>query len=237
MTESKINTEVKPLTEIEKLIKVSQPRDGMTREEWLRHAVEELDAQLFGGDLDILNHGYQISASKCGGQKLTECIQPFDGEDVTLDDFFPTTILVSHNIKDPIEMLGVLALECIHAFFNEPKASTKRFKALAQKYYFEKPYKSYNPSSYLRDILEGVYKSLVKQWGGYPGKAVVTHKNGDGEKKKNTFTYTCPNCGWSCKVSKRTFEKSGGKGPVCPCGTHLAVDAEDGTVNDSTLEN
>jgi len=220
--------EIKPLTEIEKLTAVSKPHDGMTREEWLRHAVEELDAQLFEGDLDILNHGYQISASKCGGQKLTECIQPFDGEDVTLDDFFPTTILVSHNIKDPIEMLGVLALECIHAFFNEPKASTKKFKSLAQKYYFEKPYKSYNPSSYLVSILESVYKSLVKQWGAYPGKAVAVHKGGDDkDKKKNYYTYTCPNCGWSCKVSKKMYNKYKDRGPTCPCGAHLAVDVED----------
>ena len=228
MTEAKMNADIRPMTEIEKLTAVSKPRDGMTREEWLRHAVEELDAQLFEGDLDILNHGYQIGAGKCGGQKMTECVQPFDGEDVTLDDFFPTTISVSYSIKDPIEMLGALALECIHAFFNEPKASTKKFKALAQKYYFDRPYNSYHPTNYLKDILEEVYKRLVKQWGAYPGKPVIIHKgDGNGEKKKNTFTYTCPNCGWSCKVTKKMFEKYGEKGPVCPCGTHLAVDVDE----------
>jgi hypothetical protein len=218
--------EERPLTEIEKLTLVSKPKLGMTREEWLRHAVEELDVQLFEGDLDTLNHGYQISASKCGGQKLTECVQPFDGEDVKLEDFFPTTITVSYSIKDPIEMLGALALECIHAFFNEQKSSTKRFKALAQKYYFDKPYNSYHPTTYLKDILEEVYKKLVHQWGAYPGKAVVIHKP-EKEKKKNTFTYTCPNCGWSCKVTKKMYEKYKERGPVCPCGAHLAVDVLD----------
>lgn len=228
MTEAKVAAGARPLTEIEKLTKVTPPKEGMTREEWLRHAVEELDAQLFEGDLDILNHGYQIGAGKCGGQKLTDCVQPFDGEDVTLEDFFPTTISVSYSIKDPIEMLGALALECIHAFFNEPKASTKRFKALAQKYYFDKPYNSYHPTPYLVDILEETYKMLVKQWGTYPGKPVVIHKNeGNGEKKKNTYTYTCPNCGWSCKVTKRMYMKYKEKGPVCPCGAHLAVDGEE----------
>ena len=227
MSESKENAKVRPLTETEKLTIVSKPKDGMTREEWLRHAVEELDAQLFEGDLDIINHGYQISASKCGGQKRSECIQPFDGEDVTLDDFFPTTILINHNIKDPIEMLGALALECIHAFFNEPKASTKRFKALAQKYYFAKPYNSYNPTDYLKDILCEVYKRLVKQWGAYPGKAVVVKKAENGEKKKSSYTYTCPECGWKCKVSRRMYKKYGDRGPVCPCGVHLAVDVDE----------
>jgi hypothetical protein len=227
MTESKVAAEIRPLTEIEKLTMVTPPKEGMTREEWLRHAVEELDAQLFDGDLNILEHGYQIGTGKCGGQKLTECVQPFDGEDVTLEDFFPTTISVSYSIKDPIEMLGALALECIHAFFNEQKASTKRFKALAQKYYFDKPYNSYHPTKYLIDILEETYKIIVKQWGTYPGKPVVIHKNESKEKKKNTYTYTCPNCGWSCKVTKKMYEKYKSTGPVCPCGAHLAVDVED----------
>ena len=226
MTESKINANERPLTEIEKLTMTAKVKEGMTREEWLRHAVEELDTQLFEGDLDILNHGYQIGTGRCNGQKLTECVQPFDGEDVKLEDFFPTTISVSYTIKDPIEMLGSLALECIHAFFNEPKASTKRFKALAQKYYFEKPYNSYHATPYLKDILEEVYKRLVKQWGAYPGKAVVFHK-GDKERKSNTITFTCPNCGWSCKVNKKVYEKHGEKGPVCPCGVHLAADVNE----------
>lgn len=231
MTESKINANERPLTEIEKLTMTAKVKDGMTREEWLRHAVEELDVQLFEGDLDILNHGYQIGSGKCGGQKLTECVQPFDGEDVTLEDFFPTTISVSYSIKDPVVMLGALALECIHAFFNEPKASTKRFKALAQKYYFDKPYNSYHPTPYLTNILEEVYKRLVKQWGAYPGKAVVFHKE-ERERTSNVITFTCPSCGWSCKVNKKVYEKYGEKGPVCPCGVHLAADGNEADVDE-----
>lgn len=227
MTDAKVNAAERPLTEIEKLTLTAKPRDGMTREEWLRHAVEELDVQLFEGDLDTLNHGYQIGAGECGGKRLTKCVQPFDGEDVKLEDFFPTTISVSYTIKDPIEMLGALAYECIHAFFNEPKASTKRFKALAQKYYFDKPYSAYHPTPYLIDVLEEIYKRLVKDWGAYPGKAVVVRKNEGGEKKQNVFTYTCPSCGWSCKVSKKMVEKYKSTGPVCPCGVHLALDVNE----------
>lgn len=223
MTDEKVTNGVRPLTDIEKLTMVSKPRDGMTREEWLKHAVEELDAQLFEGDLDILNHGYQIGTGRCNGQKLSESVQPFDGEDVTLEDFFPTTISVSYTIKDPIELLGNLALECIHAFFNESKSSTKRFKALAQKYYFEKPYTSYHPTDYLHSILVDVYKRMVNQWGAYPGKAVVFHKS-EKERKKNSVDYVCPDCGWTCKVTKKMYEKYMGKSPVCPCGGNMVVD-------------
>ena len=109
----------------------------ITREKWLRHAVELLDTKLFNGDLDLFNKQYQLSIGRCQGQKNSETVFPFDGEDVSLDDFFPVTMQLSWTIKDPIELLGNLALECIHAFFDEPKMS-KRFKSLADKYYFDK---------------------------------------------------------------------------------------------------
>ena len=155
----------------------------MTREEWLRHAVEELDTLVFGGDLDLFNHKYQISCSKTS--KSAETIQPYEGEDVSLDDFFPTTIIVNHSIKDPIVMLGSLALECIHAFFNE-KGCTKRFKKLAEKYYFEKPFNSYNPSLHLVDLLNEVYDNLKSDFGEFPGVPVII-KPKEKTKKKNTW--------------------------------------------------
>ena len=104
----------------------------MTNEEWIRHAVEQLDSTVFGGDLDLLNHPFQISWGRCQGKKLSECIQPYDGEDVNLNDFFPTTITVSYTISDPIDLLGNLTMECIRGFFNE-KGCSKRFKKLAEK--------------------------------------------------------------------------------------------------------
>ena len=63
-----------------------------------------------------------------------EVFFPFDGEDVTLDDFFPVSIQISWAIKDPVEMLGNLALACVHAFFDEPKVN-KRFKQQLAKDY------------------------------------------------------------------------------------------------------
>ena len=58
----------------------------ITREKWLRHAVEMLDTKLFNGDLDLFNRQYQVSVGRCPGQKMSESVFPFDGEDVSLDD-------------------------------------------------------------------------------------------------------------------------------------------------------
>ena len=194
----------------------------MTREEWLRHAVEQLDSILFAGDLDILNHQFQISCGRCPGKKLTECIQPYDGEDVKLDDFFPTTLTVNFTIKDPIERLGALALECIHAFFNI-KGTNKQFKKLAAKYYFEKPYTQYTPSLHLIEILNEVNDVMKQKYGEFPGKPIVFHKK-ETEKKKTSFTVFCPDCGFEMKVSNKMLKKYGKNMPTCPCGAKMALD-------------
>ncbi len=198
----------------------------MTREEWLRHAVEEIDTTVFGGDLNLLNHGFQIACGRCPGKKKTECIQPSEVENITLDDFFPTTIGVDFKIKDPKEMLTNLAYECIHAFFNETGCN-KRFKKLAEKYYFEKPYKEVHASDYLQDLINDVYRKLVKNYGEFPGKAVHFPTKEKKETKKNTLLLFCPECGYTLKVSRKMFENYNKGLPTCMCGTKMVLDEED----------
>lgn len=195
----------------------------MSREEWLAQVVEYLDADLFCGDLDLLNHKFQIACGRCPGKKLTECIQPSDNEDIGLDDFFPTTIHVNFTIKDPKEMIGNLALECINAFFNIKGRGSKRFKALANKYYFSAPYTSYNPSDVLKDIIDNVYTKMVNKYGLFPGKPISFPKK-DSDKKKNSFTVMCPECGYELKITKKMYQSHSGGLPVCPCGARMIID-------------
>ena len=198
----------------------------MTREEWLRRAVEMIDAEIFEGDLDTINHQFQINCGICPGKKLSNTIQPYDGENVKLEDFFPTTISVSHLIKDPIELLGNLTRECIFAFFNE-KSVNKRTKKLFEKYYFEAPYTAYNPSTYLQTLLDIVYKQMVAKYGEFPGEAVVIYPKEKKEGKKNTLIGFCSECGFEVKVSRKMFEKHGQVMPTCVCGCKMGLDCED----------
>lgn len=206
----------------------------ITREKWLRHAVELLDTKLFNGDLDLFNKQYQVSVGRCKGKRNSETVFPYDGENVNLDDFFPVTIQVSWTLKDPIEILGNLALECIHAFFNEPKIN-KRFKLLADKYYFETTYDKYTPSSFLDDILKNVYKELVKNIGEFPGYAVKFREKEKKEGKKNTLVMFCGNCGYEVKVSRKVWEKNGQATCTCVCGTKMGIDFSD-EINDNIDE-
>ena len=197
-------------------------------EEWIRKAVEGLDMLLFMGDLDLATHPFQVSWGRCRGSKVTECIQPSDNEDITLADFFPTTICVSFTQKSTTELLGNLALECIHAFFNEPKSSTKRFKQLAAKYMFDKPFNKFHPTPHLMEVLEEVNKNLIDTYGEFPNKPIVfPDKKNDGEKKKNTYTLFCPSCGMELKASMKMLKKHGMGLPTCACGSKFAVDLED----------
>lgn len=200
----------------------------MTREQWLRYAIELIDTDIFRGDLDILNHQYQINCGICPGKKMTNTIQPYEGEDVRLDDFFPTTISVSHTIADPIEMLTNLTRECIFAFFNEKKLN-KRCKQLLDKYYFEKPYSQCCPSVYLTTLIQAIYDKMVKSHGEFPGVAVkpVNKEKKDG--KKNTLILFCPECGYEIKVTRKMHEKHGQGTPTCVCGAKMGLDCEDET--------
>ncbi len=198
----------------------------MTREEWLQKAVEKLNANLFHGELDILNTPYQISTGRVKWDYMMEVFMPYQGEDPTMDDFFPPTIVVNHLLKDPVEILGAVALGCIQAFFGHQRCN-KKFKKDAERFFFE--FDKRNPiiTDFLKNQLLGVYGMMVKNYGEYPGKSVYIHKTDKREGKKNSFKLFCPDCGYELKVSRKTFEKYGQKTPTCVCGAKMAVDLED----------
>lgn len=197
----------------------------MTREEWLRHAVEYLNSDVFKGDLDILNHDYQIACGRCPGKKHVEVIQPSDGENISLDDFFPTTIHVDFTIKDPIKMLEALAFICVPAFFNIPTKG-KQFKTLMTKYEFIYT-DTWEASDFLKDGLRNVYKKMVKEYGEFPGKPIKFQEKIKGQKKKTSFAVFCPECGYEMKISKKMLDKHNNGLPTCPCGMKMGIDFEE----------
>lgn len=198
----------------------------ISREEWLRHAVEEIDKQIFDGALELdVHHDFQIACGWCKGPKaLGETIFPYQGEDVELDDFFPVTIHIncSNKITDPIMLLEVLTHECIHAFF-DIRDHKKAFAIKAKIAGFEKPYRELNVSQSLKDRCIAINMTMKEKWGEWPGKAIVIKKK-EKEKKKNSFLIFCPNCGMEMHISKKMLDKHGRSMPTCPCGAKMALD-------------
>lgn len=190
----------------------------MTREEWLIKAIEMIDDEIFNGNLGSKETKYQVSMGWTKSAKaLGETIYPYEGEDVSIDDFFPVTIHVRCDIKDPVQILGVLVHECIHAFMNI-KGHGKDFKHEAMRVGFETPITRYHPSPALVSTCENIYKKL----GEFPGKAVHIHKV-EKEKKTNTVIFFCPECGFEVKTNKKMFEKHGQGIPTCPCGAKMGI--------------
>lgn len=210
----------------------------ITREEWLRYLVETIDRVYFDGDLDIPNHEYQISVGRQRGKRQSETVQPSDSEQVTLDDFFPTTISIDWTIRDVYKMATQIAFECIPAFLGEFRG--KALKKIMTQYFFDPPYNEPNPSPYGMDLIKSAVDEVIKKHGKYPGKAVKYPVKEPKPKKKTQYTIFCPECGMEYIVKKSMLDKHGWMAPTCPyCVMKMGIDQEDEQEesNDATDEN
>lgn len=195
-----------------------------TVEQWLHTAVEELDNLVFEGELDLLKHPFQIYYGRVKGKKGGETVQPSDAEDISLADFFPTTIGISYEVGNTEQIVTNLAYECVKAFFNVSKG--KRFKKILEKFNFEEPYTSPNPSPYLKDLIKETIKNVEKREGDFPWKAVkFPVKKSAGEKKPTKAVFFCPECGLEYTVPLNKLKNIEGT-PTCICGTKCGRDNE-----------
>ncbi len=188
-----------------------------TREAWLRAAVPLINERIFKNQFEIVD--YQICCGWCKSSKaLGETLLPPTGEDVTLDDFYPPTIQIGVNIKDPDEIIAVLAHEMIHAF-GQVKGHGKAFGVYAGPIGFEKPYSKFHPSDWLLDNCN----DIVNELGEWPGKVVIQKKVKKESKPKRGKMF-CPSCGFECKTTSKMIDTYGL--PICACGTKLGEDLE-----------
>ena len=67
-----------------------------------------------------------------------------------------------------------------------------------------------------------------------PAKEEPVKEQDKKEKKKKTFSgkLFCPNCGFEVRISEKMFKDHGGQMPICPCGTHLALDCTEDPIED-----
>lgn len=203
----------------------SEKTRKLTREEWLEHAVELIDTQIFHGELKSSEKEYQIACGWCKSDKaMGETIfPPTDDENPDLDDFFPVTIHMSVKEKSVEDMVIALVHECIHAFFDIRNHGNK-FKEKAKEVGFEEPITKFHPTEWLRNDCKIIIKKLVEKYGEFPGKPVTGKKKQTKERKKSIFKLFCPNCGFECKAKKDDVEKFGR--PTCACGGLMALDLE-----------
>lgn len=205
-------------------------------EEWLRVAVEQLDKHVFGGELELGTHEYQIYFGRVRGTKGGETVQPSDNEAVTLEDFFPTTIGIDYQIRDLDTMMATLAYECIKGFMNVSKG--KAFNKLCERFYFEKPFTGPHPSPYLMDLLKEALEATIQKVGPFPGRPVKFAVKEKKPKKPTKALFFCPDCGLELTAPLNKLKDPNGL-PTCVCGTKMARDWEYGNeekIEDNTNE-
>lgn len=199
----------------------------MTREEWLRSAVESIDRCIYGGDLDLLLNEYQISCGRCAGKKLVEHIRPSD--DIDLTDRFPITISVDHKIKDPLDIFINLSHECMKAFLNA--RTKKRLEKAGEKYFWDEPYKEPHPSPYLLDLIKEALEDTESRVGKWPGVPVVMPIKKPQEPRQTKVSFFCPECGWKAYSPIKMMRNKEGS-PTCLCGTKMEREVPDEKDND-----
>lgn len=198
---------------------------SVTREEWLKAAVNSINESVFGGAYEV--DKLQISIGRPKGKALGETVvTDFDKEDVSMDDFFPPTVFISPLIKEPIHILSAITHELIHAYETMSPRHSKAFKFKAEEVGFIDKKTDYQMGEMLESTLKGVLDELTTSYGVWPGVAITApakKEKEEKEKKTNAIVYFCPECGFELKASKKSAEEHPGM-PTCVCGCKMGID-------------
>jgi len=148
------------------------------------------------------------------------------------------SIFISPVLDDPVEVLGTLLHNLIHASVGVDAGHTHPFAIIAEKLGFSPPWKTAevpDEGSALAHKLQGIIKKL----GLFPHSPLQTSINPAHTKQKTKLRkYVCNKCGMIVRISAKvgmitcvkTFKKKGEKGylpEMAPCGGIFAcVDTE-----------
>lgn len=180
-----------------------------TRESWLLAATESLRSSLFleqGAKVPVL----RVSVGFPGGRSASKAIgQYWNG--LACVDATPA-VFISPVIHDPIRALDVLVHELVHSV-HPTDGHGKAFGKLARAVGLEGKL----TATVAGEALKARLNALASSLGSYPHAALNLS-----EKKKQTTRLnkaTCPDCGYTCRVTRKWLESSGA--PICPCNSQV----------------
>lgn len=182
-----------------------------TREAWLLAAIDAMRPDFADAGLSLVA-GIRVScgfpsrpAVAARSRRIGECWRP-----EAAADGIPQ-ILISPLLADPVEVLGVLRHELIHAsgIYNHAKG----FAKAAVKLGLVLPAKATTVGEGLRAHLADMAQSI----GAYPHAALTP---GNVTKKQTTrmLKVECPECGYTVRTTARWIAEGL---PICPCGAGM----------------
>lgn len=194
-----------------KVINRNLPQEE-TREGWLGKAIQVMRPWFPEVEIPEIPEKVRVSCGWPSQRALSEKKRRI-GEcwSATLSGDQTSEIFISPYLGDPIEVLGTLTHELIHAAVGVRAGHRKPFSRAAKAIGLEKPWTATKPGDDLTERLQEVAKEL----GPYPHDRLAgmecEFKN---PKKQSTrlLKAICPECGYTVRVTKTWIEQGL---PVC----------------------
>ncbi len=180
-----------------------------TREGWLRSATNELRPYFdkLGYTLpEKIRFAIAFTSGGKRGRIAGECWHPSASADGHYE------IFIRADVDDPIEVLGILIHELVHALLPPEAKHGKQYKAIATRIGLEGKMRYALPGPVLKDRVHALAASL----GPLPHARLNFTKSAD-TKKKQTTRYLKAECGAACGYTIRITSKWARAGlPSCP---------------------
>lgn len=207
-------------------MKSGEPRKNThdTRESWLRAASKELTPYFVTCGLSIPeNIRFAIAFPSTGrkGGRIGECWHSSTSDDGNFE------IIVRADIADPVEVLGVLVHELIHACLPVDAGHGKEYKLAAVKVGLEGKMRHAMPSQLLRPRLVELAKSL----GSLPHAKLNIDRGRDNraadapkKQRARLLKAECggTGCGYTVRITAKWVDEIGP--PLCPKHGAMSVD-------------
>ncbi len=183
----------------------------MTREEWLVRATNELKPDFLETGSEIpekvrVTCGWPSHGGRAKKRVTGECWPSKKSGDEHFE------IFISPTLAQPVEVLGTLIHELVHAAVGLDAGHKKPFRDVAVALGLE----GSMTATEVGEELEGRLHDLIAILGKYP------HAEIDPTQKKIQSTrmlkIQCPSCGWMARTSKKWMEMGL---PTCACGEQM----------------
>lgn len=195
-----------------------------TRERWLRAATNELRPYFASCGFAIpenIRHAIAFPSTGRKGARIGECWHSSTSDDGHFE------IIIRADIADPVEVLGVLVHELIHAVLPADAGHGKLYKEAAIKIGLEGPMRHALPSQLLQPRLVELAESL----GSLPHAKLNIDRGRDNRpadkpKKQRTRLLKAEcggdGCGYTVRITAKWVDDVGA--PHCPTHGAMAVD-------------
>lgn len=180
------------------------------REEWLTRAIPDLESMIVNAGapaLKAVRVTVSWPASGHKGKAIGECYHPSVSADGS------SQITINPKLNDPVEVLGVLLHELIHASVGIDCGHKGAFKRTAKRVGLAGKMKATTPGPELTLRLKG----MLTQLGAFPHSPMSM---GVRQKVQTTrlLKIECPSCGYTCRTTSKWIEAGY---PTCPCGEEM----------------